>query len=44
MTRTKEQERAAHAFLVKCCIAMAVLACLVGALLQLFFVSSPAYR
>lgn len=40
--RTKDQERAAHNFLVKWCIAMAVLACLVGALLPLF-VSSPAY-
>ena len=42
MKRTPEEERAAHAFLVKWCITMGVLAVLVGALLPLF-VSSPAY-
>ena len=42
MIRTKEEERAAHVFLVKCCIVMAVAAVLVGVGIQLFG-SSPVY-
>lgn len=42
MTRTRDEERAAHAFLVKWCIAMAVLAIAVGVAIQLYS-SSPVY-
>lgn len=42
MTRTRDQERAAHAFLVKWCIAMAVIAIVVGVAVQLYS-SSPVY-
>lgn len=42
MIRTKAEERAAHFFLVKYCIVMAIAAVLVGVAIQLFG-SSPVY-
>ena len=42
MTKSAEQARAAHSFLVKWCIGLAIVAILVGALLP-HFVSSPVY-
>lgn len=42
MTRTKDEERAAHSFLVKWCIAMAILAIAVGVAIQ-HYSSSPLY-
>lgn len=40
--RSKDEERAAHGFLVKWCVAMAILAVVVGVCVQLYS-SSPLY-